>query len=168
MVEIEFKPKPSQHPLSQAVGALLRDVQCEGILDWVLVMKQSSWPLDQPDSTRPLCLQARGRIQRWRMGLPCVGSPCSMETSFMFCHKPRVISCRMNQLMTSCANAGQGMNTALEDGAVLAWHLQHGGLCEEAMRAFERERIPRVKSMAEQEYVRSSPTWHSMLCLPDH
>ena len=50
--------------------------------------------------------------------------------------------------------AGQGMNTALEDGAVLAWHLQQGGLSAESMRAFEKERIPRVQSMAEQEYVR--------------
>ncbi len=49
---------------------------------------------------------------------------------------------------------GQGMNTALEDGAVLAWHLQHGGLSAESMRAFEKERLPRVQKMAEQEYVR--------------
>ena len=53
--------------------------------------------------------------------------------------------------------AGQGLNTALEDGAVLAWHLQQGGLSAESMRAFEKERIPRVQSMAEQEYVRPAP-----------
>lgn len=37
---------------------------------------------------------------------------------------------------------------------MLAWHLQQGGLSAESMRAFEKERIPRVQRMGEQEYVR--------------
>ncbi len=50
-------------------------------------------------------------------------------------------------------HAGQGVNTALEDAAVLARHLQDGGLCEESLRSFERERIPRVSTIATQEQV---------------
>ena len=50
-------------------------------------------------------------------------------------------------------SAGQGLNTGLEDGAVLAWHMQQGGLSAASMRAFEKERIPRVQGMAKQEYV---------------
>lgn len=36
---------------------------------------------------------------------------------------------------------------ALEDAAVLAWCVQQHGLTEEALRAFEKERIPRVKEV---------------------
>lgn len=34
-----------------------------------------------------------------------------------------------------------------EDAAVLGWHVQQQGLCEAALRAFEVERIPRVKEV---------------------
>ena len=47
--------------------------------------------------------------------------------------------------------AGQGLNTALEDVAVLARHLQDGGLCEESLRRFERGRVPRVSAITTQE-----------------
>lgn len=36
---------------------------------------------------------------------------------------------------------------ALEDAAVLGWHVQQHGLTEAALRAFEKERIPRVKEV---------------------
>lgn len=36
---------------------------------------------------------------------------------------------------------------AAEDAAVLGWHVQQGGLTAEALRAFEAERIPRVKEV---------------------
>ncbi|KAK9833645.1 hypothetical protein WJX74_001593 [Apatococcus lobatus] len=49
---------------------------------------------------------------------------------------------------------GQGLNTALEDGAVLGWHVQEHGLNPEALRSFEKERIPRVSLIAEQEQAR--------------
>ena len=48
---------------------------------------------------------------------------------------------------------GQGVNTSFEDVAVLARHLQDGGLCEESLRSFEKERIPRVSAIAIQEQV---------------
>lgn len=48
---------------------------------------------------------------------------------------------------------GQGVNTALEDAVVLASHLQRGGLNAGSLRSFERERIPRVSTIAQQEYV---------------
>jgi 2-polyprenyl-6-methoxyphenol hydroxylase-like FAD-dependent oxidoreductase len=35
----------------------------------------------------------------------------------------------------------------LEDAAVLAWHVQQQGLTEAALRAYEKERIPRVKEI---------------------
>lgn len=54
--------------------------------------------------------------------------------------------------------AGQGLNTALEDGAVLGWHVQEHGLTAEALREFEKERIPRVCKIAEQESVRHCPS----------
>ena len=54
-----------------------------------------------------------------------------------------------------CGNAaGQGLNTALEDGAVLGWWVQEHGLNAEALRSFEKERIPRISKIAEQEQVR--------------
>lgn len=53
-------------------------------------------------------------------------------------------------------DAGQGLNITLEDGAVLAWHLQDGGLCNKSLRAFEKERIPRVCKIVEQDQVRFS------------
>jgi 2-polyprenyl-6-methoxyphenol hydroxylase-like FAD-dependent oxidoreductase len=34
-----------------------------------------------------------------------------------------------------------------EDAAVLGWHVQQEGLTEAALRAFEAERIPRVKEV---------------------
>lgn len=34
-----------------------------------------------------------------------------------------------------------------EDAAVLGWHVQQQGLTAEALRAFEAERIPRVKEV---------------------
>ncbi len=45
---------------------------------------------------------------------------------------------------TACMHAGQGLNMTFEDAAELAWHLQQGGLGAKALRAFEKERIPRV------------------------
>ena len=53
---------------------------------------------------------------------------------------------------------GQGLNTALEDVAVLARHLQDGGLYEESLRSFEKERIPRVSAIAIQEQVSGAAT----------
>ena len=52
--------------------------------------------------------------------------------------------------------AGQGLNTALEDGAVLGWHVQEHGLHPDTLRSFEKERIPRISKIAEQEQVRFS------------
>ncbi|KAK9819144.1 hypothetical protein WJX74_010469 [Apatococcus lobatus] len=46
---------------------------------------------------------------------------------------------------------GQGLNVTLEDGVVLAWHLQQGGLNPSSLRAFEQERIPRVAQMMQQD-----------------
>ena len=48
------------------------------------------------------------------------------------------------------------MNVAWEDAAVLASHLQKGGLGPNSLRLFEKERIPRISTMATQEYVRRS------------
>eukprot|EP00775_Hariotina_reticulata_P007830 gene7830-8027_t len=42
---------------------------------------------------------------------------------------------------------GTGLGLALEDAAVLAWHVQQQGLTEAALRAYEMERIPRVKEV---------------------
>lgn len=42
---------------------------------------------------------------------------------------------------------GTGIGLCFEDAAVLGWHIQQHGLTEEALRAFERERIPRVKAV---------------------
>lgn len=43
---------------------------------------------------------------------------------------------------------GQGLNLALEDAAVLGWHLkQEGKLSVDALRAYERERSPRVEAI---------------------
>lgn len=46
---------------------------------------------------------------------------------------------------------------------MLAWHLQQGGLSAESMRSFEKDRIPRVQRMAEQEYVRFAPGFQDNL-----
>ena len=54
--------------------------------------------------------------------------------------------------------AGQGLNMALEDGAVLAAHVQTAGLSTATLRAFERERIPRVAAILRQESVRLALT----------
>lgn len=35
----------------------------------------------------------------------------------------------------------------MEDAAVLGWHVQQQGLTEAALRAYEAERIPRVKEI---------------------
>ena len=50
--------------------------------------------------------------------------------------------------------AGQGLNIALEDGAVLAAHVQENGLSPATLRAFEKERVPRVATIVRQEEVR--------------
>eukprot|EP00854_Cymbomonas_tetramitiformis_P012053 gene12053-14241_t len=43
---------------------------------------------------------------------------------------------------------GQGLNLALEDAAVLGWHLkQEGTLSVDALRSYERERSPRVEAI---------------------
>lgn len=47
----------------------------------------------------------------------------------------------------------------LEDVTVLTGHLMSQGLCESALRAFEKERIPRVSTIATMEYV-STHTVH--------
>ena len=54
------------------------------------------------------------------------------------------------------ALAGQGMNTTIEDVAVLGRTLQEKGICPEALRAFELERIPRIGVITSRENVRSS------------
>lgn len=41
-------------------------------------------------------------------------------------------------------NVGQGLNMTMEDAAELAWFVQQYGLTPEALRSFEKERIPRV------------------------
>ena len=40
---------------------------------------------------------------------------------------------------------------AFEDGAVLAAHVQESGLSVDTLRAFEKERIPRVATILRQE-----------------
>ena len=50
-------------------------------------------------------------------------------------------------------SAGQGLNIALEDGAVLAAHVQENGLSPATLRAFEKERVPRVATIVRQEEV---------------
>ena len=67
--------------------------------------------------------------------------------------------------------AGQGLNTALEDGAVLGWHVQEHGLHPDTLRSFEKERIPRISKIAEQEQVCISnvlvcPDGHFLLPCP--
>lgn len=65
--------------------------------------------------------------------------------------------------------AGQGLNTALEDGAVLGWHVQEHGLHPDTLRSFEKERIPRISKIAEQEQVCFSILLFVLtgaLCLP--
>ena len=47
--------------------------------------------------------------------------------------------------------AGQGLNMALEDGAVLAGHVQEKGLSPATLRAFEKERVSRVAAIVRQE-----------------
>jgi 2-polyprenyl-6-methoxyphenol hydroxylase-like FAD-dependent oxidoreductase len=42
---------------------------------------------------------------------------------------------------------GTGLALSLEDAAVLAYHVQQQGLTAAALRAFEAERIPRVKAV---------------------
>lgn len=66
---------------------------------------------------------------------------------------------------SGCGGAGQGLNTAFEDVAVLARHLQDGGLTEESLRSFEKERIPRVSAIAIQEQVGChTPTMSTSSC----
>lgn len=50
---------------------------------------------------------------------------------------------------------GRGCAAAagLEDVTVLTGHLMRQGLCAAALRAFEKERIPRVSTIATMEYV---------------
>ncbi|GBF90246.1 hypothetical protein Rsub_03379 [Raphidocelis subcapitata] len=45
--------------------------------------------------------------------------------------------------------AGQGANLAFEDAAVLAHHLAAAGPTEAALRAYEAERLPRLRTLAE-------------------
>ncbi|CAL5227826.1 g10854 [Coccomyxa viridis] len=42
---------------------------------------------------------------------------------------------------------GQGLNLAIEDGAVLGWHFREHGVSAEALRGFNAERGPRVKEV---------------------
>ena len=51
----------------------------------------------------------------------------------------------------SASCAGQGLNMALEDAAVLAAHVQESGISAATLRAFEKERIPRVATILRQE-----------------
>jgi salicylate hydroxylase len=44
---------------------------------------------------------------------------------------------------------GPGLALSLEDAAVLGWHVQQLGLTPAALRAYEAERIPRVKAIFE-------------------
>ncbi|KAL0018623.1 hypothetical protein WJX79_002055 [Trebouxia sp. C0005] len=46
-------------------------------------------------------------------------------------------------------NNGQGFCLAVEDGVVLAWHLRAQGLSTKALRRYEEERVPRVKTVYE-------------------
>lgn len=57
------------------------------------------------------------------------------------------MACLSSFLCTAAYVDGTGLALALEDAAVLAWHVQQQGLTEAALRAFERERIPRVKEV---------------------
>ena len=48
---------------------------------------------------------------------------------------------------------------------MLGWHVQQHGLTAEALRSFEKERIPRICKIAEQEtvnYVQHSLAWCGM------
>ncbi|EIE24293.1 acyl-CoA N-acyltransferase [Coccomyxa subellipsoidea C-169] len=42
---------------------------------------------------------------------------------------------------------GQGLNLAIEDGAVLGWHVREGGVTPEALQKFNAERGPRVREV---------------------
>ncbi|BDA46002.1 probable FAD-dependent urate hydroxylase [Coccomyxa sp. Obi] len=42
---------------------------------------------------------------------------------------------------------GQGLNLAIEDGAVLGWHVREGGISPETLRRFNAERGPRVREV---------------------
>lgn len=42
---------------------------------------------------------------------------------------------------------GTGIGLCFGDAAVLGWHIQQNGLTEQALRDFERQRIPRVKAV---------------------
>ncbi|KAK9815182.1 hypothetical protein WJX73_010106 [Symbiochloris irregularis] len=54
---------------------------------------------------------------------------------------------------------GQGLNTGLEDVTVLTGHLMSQGLCESALRTFEKERIPRVSTIAQMEYAMAASNY---------
>ncbi|KAL0048045.1 hypothetical protein WJX82_006382 [Trebouxia sp. C0006] len=42
---------------------------------------------------------------------------------------------------------GQGLCLAMEDAVVLAWHLRRQGFTSQALRSYEQERLPRVKTI---------------------
>lgn len=42
---------------------------------------------------------------------------------------------------------GQGLCLAMEDAVVLAWHLRRQGFTPQALRSYEQERLPRVKTI---------------------
>lgn len=43
--------------------------------------------------------------------------------------------------------AGQGVNQAFEDAVELAQAIQRGGLTQESLRAYEAQRIPRIREV---------------------
>lgn len=61
----------------------------------------------------------------------------------------------MSVRLLSVLSTGQGLNTALEDAAELAWWLREEGLTPEALRYFEKERLPRMATIAYRENVRN-------------
>lgn len=48
---------------------------------------------------------------------------------------------------------GLGLNAALEDAPELAWFIQQQGLSADTLRAFERDRAPRLAQIVRQEEV---------------
>ena len=66
------------------------------------------------------------------------------------------LNCRTCKfLYKTCSNdpAGQGANQALEDAAELGWAVQQHGPTAEALRAYEMERLERVRTIVGTEQV---------------
>ena len=77
----------------------------------------------------------------------------------------RCLDCkRSRSLCKTCSvcPAGQGANQALEDAAELGWAVQQHGPTAEALRAYEMERLERVRTIVGTEQVETG--WCSASC----